>query len=150
MPPPLLVVHEEDQAALAAVYRESEEDEHRRAAVAEQEEAAYEAAMAQAMAVSAAGDCVLPPLTPPSPVKAEPEPSPIKRYSWTGMVREWERRRGEYLEMLERGAEEEQHDTEEEVRKAAAAQSAPDMNAIWNMTFPWAGPAPMLIDLTDP
>ena len=45
--------------------------------------------MAQAMALSAAGDCVLPPVTPPSPMKAEPEPSPIERYSWTGEVREW-------------------------------------------------------------
>ena len=24
------------------------------------------------------------------------------------------------------------------------------MTALWNMTFAWAGPAPMLIDLTDP
>ncbi|KAE8798360.1 hypothetical protein D1007_26454 [Hordeum vulgare] len=66
VPPPLLVVREEDQAALAADYRESEKDERHRTAVAKQEEAAYEAAMAQAMALSAAGDCVLPPMTPPS------------------------------------------------------------------------------------
>ena len=99
VPPPPLVVREEDQAAedayqatLAAVYRESEEDERRRA---EEEEARYEAAMAQAIALSAVRDCVLPPVAPPSPprrcVKPEPEPSPIERYSWTGVVREWVR-----------------------------------------------------------
>ena len=55
--------------------------------MAEEEEAAYEAAMALSMA----GDCVLPPVTPSSLMKAklEPEPSPIERYSWTGVVREW-------------------------------------------------------------
>ena len=57
--------------------------------------------MAQALTLSAVGDCVLPPVAPPSPprcrVKAEPEPqlepepSPIERYSWTGVVREWVR-----------------------------------------------------------
>ena len=55
----------------------------------EEEEAAYEARMAEAMALSAAGDCVVPPLAPSSPAKAEPEPTPIERYSWTGRVREW-------------------------------------------------------------
>ncbi|KAE8779067.1 putative serine/threonine-protein kinase [Hordeum vulgare] len=79
--------------------------------------------------------------TPPSLAKDEPEPEPIERYSWTGVVHEWvsappvrvgatpaqeaaylehrrkrrlveECRHGEYLEMLE-------HDTEEEVRQAA-------------------------------
>ncbi|KAE8813889.1 putative serine/threonine-protein kinase [Hordeum vulgare] len=101
--------------------------------------------MAHAMALSSAGDCVLPPVTPSSPVKVEPEPepSPIERYSWTRVVREWfnappvwvgaylehwrqrqlveERRHGEYLEMLERDAEEEQCDSEEEARQAAVA-----------------------------
>ncbi|KAE8821766.1 hypothetical protein D1007_00174 [Hordeum vulgare] len=89
VPLPSLVVREQDQAALAVVYRESEEDEQHRATTAEQEEAGYEAAMAQAMALSTASDCVLPPVISPSPVKAqlEPEPSPIKRYFWTGVVR---------------------------------------------------------------
>ena len=92
-PPPPLVVREEDQAALAAVYRESEEDERRRAEAAEEEEAWYEAAMAHALVFSAAGDCVVPPVAPPSPIKVEPkpEPSPIERYSCTGVVREWVR-----------------------------------------------------------
>ncbi|KAE8797159.1 putative serine/threonine-protein kinase [Hordeum vulgare] len=101
--------------------------------------------MAQDMALSVAGDCVLPPVTPSSPANAEPEPKPIERYSWTGVVHEWvsapavwvgttlaqeaaylehwpqrrlaeERRHGEYLEMLERGAEEEQREAEEEAR----------------------------------
>ena len=155
VPPPPLVVREEDQAAedayqadLAAVYRESEEDERRRAEAAEaEEEARYEAAMARALALSAAGDSVVPPVAPPSPIKPEPErePSPIERYSWTGVVREWvrapsvwmgatpaqeaaylehwrqirvaeERRDGEYLEMLERYSE-----AEEEARQATAA-----------------------------
>ena len=99
--------------------------------------------MAQAMAPSVAGDCVVPPVAPPSPprrlAKAEPqpeaEPEPIERYSWMGVVREWvraspiwmqatpeqesaylehrrqtrlaeERRKGEYLEQLERDAKE--------------------------------------------
>ncbi|KAE8819395.1 hypothetical protein D1007_02901 [Hordeum vulgare] len=102
--------------------------------------------MAHAMALSAAGDCVLPPVTPSSRVKAAPEPepelSPIERYSWTRVVREWlaeERRHDEYLEMLERDTKEEQRKAEEEARQAAAAhavaqlvatQPAPDMNAL--------------------
>ena len=55
--------------------------------------------MAQALALSAAGDCVVPPVAPPSPPRClvkpekqpepEPEPSPIERYSWTGVVCEW-------------------------------------------------------------
>ena len=104
VPPPPLIIKEEDQAAedayqpaLVAVYRKSEEDKQRRAEAAEEEEARYEAAMAQAMALSAAGDCVVPPMAPPYPpcrlAKAEhhpePEPEPIERYSWTGVVREW-------------------------------------------------------------
>ena len=64
-------------ATMAAVLRESEEEERRR----EEEEAAYEARMAEAMALSAAGDCVVPPLAPSSPAKAEPEPTAVKRYS---------------------------------------------------------------------
>ena len=93
-PPTPLVVREEDQAALAAVYRESEEDERRRAEAAEvEEEARYEAAMAQALALSGAGDSVVPPVAPPSPIKPEPqpepEPEPIARFSWNGVVREW-------------------------------------------------------------
>ena len=70
-----------------------------------------------------------------------------------------ERRHGEYEEMLER-------DLEEEARQAAAAQAAAQppapalplpeqlpaayIAAAWNTAFPWAGPAPTLIDLTDP
>ncbi|KAE8788525.1 hypothetical protein D1007_37453 [Hordeum vulgare] len=71
VPLPPHVVRDED-------HRESEEDERRRTAATEQEEATYEAVMAHAMALSAAGDFVLPPVTPPSPVKdeAKPEPSP--------------------------------------------------------------------------
>ena len=72
-----------------------------------------------------------------------------------------ERRRGEYEEMLERDLEEEQREAEEEARQAAAAQAAahppappepaqPDMAVLWNTAFAWAGPAPTLIDLTDP
>ena len=59
-----------------------------------------------------------------------------------------------------------ERDLEEEARQAAAAQAAvqppapalpppeklpvADIAATWNTTFPWAGPAPMLIDLTHP
>ncbi|EMS49403.1 Pre-mRNA-processing factor 39 [Triticum urartu] len=43
------------------------------------------------MALFASGDCIVPPLRPPSPVKAEAAPTPIKleSYSWNGVVREW-------------------------------------------------------------
>nr|XP_020175194.1 14-3-3-like protein GF14-F [Aegilops tauschii subsp. strangulata] len=71
-----------------------------------------------------------------------------------------ERREGEYFEMLERDAEEEQREAEEEVRvagiglaqpPAAAVQpAADDVARAWSTTFPWAGPTPMLIHLTDP
>ena len=49
--------------------------------------------MAQALALSAAGDSVVPPVAPPSPIKPEPqpepEPEPIARFSWNEVVREW-------------------------------------------------------------
>ena len=74
-------------------------DQRLRLGLVEEEEARYEAAMVQAIALSAAGDCVVPPVAPPSPprrrVKAdpepqpEPEPEPIARFSWNGVVREW-------------------------------------------------------------
>ena len=69
---------------MAALLRESEEEE----------EAAYEARMVEAMALSAAGDCVVPPLALPSPAKAAPAPTPIEHYSWTEVVCEWEREAG--------------------------------------------------------
>ena len=170
LPPPALVVRDEDREAEAvyqAAIKESEEEERWR----EADEAAFQAAMAEAMALSTGGDCVVPPVTPPSPPKAETEePAPLERYSWTGVVREWvsapsiwlgatekqeaayldhwrrvrlveKRREGERLQMLEREAEEQAHQPQ-----AAAAQ--PDIAALWNTTFPWAGPAPTLIDLT--
>ena len=60
-----------------------------------------------------------------------------------------ERRDSKYLEMLERDAK-----AEKEALQAAAAQAAaqpaPDMTALWNTAFAWAGLAPTLIDLTDP
>ena len=147
LPSPALVVHDEDreaEAAYQAAIKESEEEARWR----EADEAAFQAAMAEAMALFAACDCVVPPVTPPSPPKAETEePAPLERYSWTGVMREWvsappiwlgatekqeaayldhwrrvrlaeERREGERLQMLERKAEEE----------AAAAQ--PDIAAL--------------------
>ena len=45
--------------------------------------------------------------------------------------------------MLEREAE-------EKARQAQAAAAKPDISAVWNTTFPSAGPAPTLIDLTGP
>ncbi|VAI48259.1 unnamed protein product [Triticum turgidum subsp. durum] len=50
---------------------------------------------------------------------------------------------GEHLQMLEREAE-------EKARQAQAAAAQSDIAAFWNMVFPWAGPAPTLMDLTDP
>ncbi|XP_037427579.1 anthocyanin regulatory R-S protein-like [Triticum dicoccoides] len=135
--------------------------------------------MAEAMPLSAAGDCVVSPLRPPFPVKAEPAPTPtepIERCSWTGVVRvstppvwlgasaeqeqacfeQWyqqrlaeEHREGEYLEMLERDAEEERREAEEEEEcraRAGPAQPAADNVArAWSTAFLWAGPAPTLI-----
>ena len=43
-----------------------------------------------------------------------------------------------------------EHGADEEACQAAAAQPTPDMAALWNTAFGWAGPAPTLIDLTDP
>ena len=47
--------------------------------------------MAEGMVLSTEGVYVEPLVAPPSPVKAEPapEPSPIKHYSWMGVLREW-------------------------------------------------------------
>ncbi|KAE8812119.1 putative xyloglucan endotransglucosylase/hydrolase protein 30 [Hordeum vulgare] len=61
-----------------------------------------------------------------------------------------ERCHGEYLQMLKRDAEGEQREAEEEACQAAATQPALDMNMLWNMVFPWAGPPVTLIDLTHP
>ena len=54
-----------------------------------------------------------------------------------------ERREGERLQMLEREAD-------EEARQAQSAAAKPGIAAVWNTTFPWASPAPTLIDLTGP
>ncbi|KAE8787541.1 Peroxidase 9 [Hordeum vulgare] len=72
--PSRLVVRNKDQEADAAY---QEEERHK-------EEEAYQARMTEAMAVSAAGDCIVPPLAPPSPAKAEPGPIALKieRYTW--------------------------------------------------------------------
>ena len=72
-----------------------------------------------------------------------------------------ERRDDEYKEMLERDLEEEAREAEEEARQAAAQPPAlalpppeqlpPDyVAAAWATAFPWAGPPPTLIGLTDP
>ena len=50
--------------------------------------------------------------------------------------------------MLEREAEEEARQAQAAAAQARAAQ--PDIAALWNTTFPWAGPVPTLIDLTGP
>ena len=62
------------------------------------------------------------------------------------------RRQGEYEEMLERDLEEEAHEAAAAQPPASAlpAPAQPDMAALWNTAFAWAGPAPTLIDLTDP
>ena len=42
----------------------------------------YHVHMAEAMALSAAGNCIMPPLAPLAPVKDEPEPTPVAHYLW--------------------------------------------------------------------
>ena len=94
---------------------------------------------------------------PPVWVGATPAQEAAYLEHWRQIRVAEERRDGEYLEMLERDLEEEQREAEEEARQAATAQAAtppapaqPDMAALWNTAFAWAGPAPTLIDLTDP
>ena len=72
-PPPPPVVSDEDQeaeaaymAALTGVLRNSEEEARRMA----EEEAAYQQQLAEAIALSAAGDCVVPPSPKPDPTEA--------------------------------------------------------------------------------
>ncbi|KAE8777287.1 Pre-mRNA-processing factor 39 [Hordeum vulgare] len=91
-PPPPLVMCDDDQEAeaayqeaLTAALCESEEEKRRK----EEEEAAYQARLAEAMVLSAAGDCVVPPLAPPSPVKPESGPPVGEMYVWDEVVREW-------------------------------------------------------------
>ncbi|KAE8790819.1 pre-mrna-processing factor 39 [Hordeum vulgare] len=86
-PSPQPVVSEEDHEAeaayqemLAAILRESEEEERRKA---NEEEAGYQQRLAEAITLSVASDCVLPP-----PSKTEPT-EPYEVYQWTGCVREW-------------------------------------------------------------
>ena len=38
----------------------------------------------------------------------------------------------------------------EEARQAQAAAAKPNIAVVWNTAFPWAGPAPTLIDLAGP
>ncbi|KAE8810188.1 hypothetical protein D1007_13070 [Hordeum vulgare] len=76
-PPPAVSNEDQEaeapyQTALAAFLRESEEEERRKA---DKEEAAYDAQLTEAIALSAAGDCVVPP-----PSKSEPQP---EVYQWT-------------------------------------------------------------------
>ncbi|KAE8767021.1 Pre-mRNA-processing factor 39 [Hordeum vulgare] len=86
-PQPLPVVSDEDQevkaayqAAPAAALRESEEEDRRKA---EEEDAVYEEKFAKAIALPAAGDCVMPP-----PPKTEPTEPQREVYQWTGCLRE--------------------------------------------------------------
>ncbi|KAE8769895.1 hypothetical protein D1007_58443 [Hordeum vulgare] len=183
--PPPPVVNDEDQeaeaayqAALAGVLRDSEE-EARRAA---EEEEAYRRQLAEAMALSAAGYCVVPPPPEPEPY---PEPAlPGQVYQWTGVVQEFlspppiwlgatpeqeqaylehwrsvhlQAERAEGLRLMELEKEEE----EERARTAALPPPQPQPTpagqtteaqaaALWNSAFPWAGPAPTLVDLTGP
>ncbi|KAE8778749.1 hypothetical protein D1007_48250 [Hordeum vulgare] len=148
-PPPPPVVSDEDQeaeaayqSALTGVLRDSEEEARH---VAEEEEA-YQRQLAEAMALSAVRDCVVPP--PPEP---EPEPTlPRQVYQWTGIVQEFvstppiwlgaiplqeqaylehwrsvhlhaERAEGLRLMELEKEEEEERRVAEEEERARAAA-----------------------------
>ncbi|KAE8820128.1 hypothetical protein D1007_01828 [Hordeum vulgare] len=86
--PPLAppVVRDEDQdveasyqVVLAVVLHDSEEEELRRA----DEEAAYHHQLAEAIALSATGNCVVPP--PPKPEPTEPR----EVYQWNGVVSEF-------------------------------------------------------------
>ncbi|KAE8807101.1 Pre-mRNA-processing factor 39 [Hordeum vulgare] len=152
-PPPPPVVSDEDQeaeaayqVALAGVLRDSEEEARRMA----EEEAAFQKQIAEAMALSAAGDCVVPP--PPEP---EPEPTLSREvYQWTGVVQEFvsvppiwlgatplqeqaylehwrsvhlqaERAEGLWLMELEKEEEEERREAEEEERGRAVALPPP-------------------------
>nr|XP_045084513.1 translation initiation factor IF-2-like [Aegilops tauschii subsp. strangulata] len=131
-PPPPLIVRDEDQAALTAVLRESEEEEQHR----EEDEATYEARMAEAMALSIVGDCRADDLDGATEAQ---ERAYLEQWHQRRLVEE--RREGEYLEQLE-------CDAEEEARRAQPP--ADDVATAWNTAFPWAGPAPTLIDLTGP
>ena len=75
------------QAALAAAMQTSIEEEPRKE---EEKETASQARLAEAPALSAAGDCVVLPsptrLQPPTP---KAESAPTERYVWTGGLREW-------------------------------------------------------------
>ncbi|KAE8786218.1 hypothetical protein D1007_40005 [Hordeum vulgare] len=142
------VVSDEDQeaeaayhAALAGVLHDSEEKARRAA----EEKEAYQRQLAEAMALSAVGDCIVPP--PPEP---EPEPA---------LPRQAERVEGLWLMELEK---EERREAEEERARAVAlppppSQPAPagqttdaQAAALWNSAFLWVGLAPTLVDLTGP
>ncbi|KAE8800356.1 putative inactive leucine-rich repeat receptor-like protein kinase [Hordeum vulgare] len=132
------------QVALAPVLRDSEEEERRRA----DEEAAYQQQLAEAIALSAADDCVVPP-----PLKPEPT-EPREVYQWNDVVSEFvsvppillgptpqqeqaylehwrtehvraERAEGFRLMELEKEAEEERRELEEEECARAAALPRP-------------------------
>ncbi|KAE8774131.1 hypothetical protein D1007_53557 [Hordeum vulgare] len=47
--------------------------------------------MEEAIALSAADDCIVPPLPPPSLTRLEPTPTALKphEYKWEGEVHEW-------------------------------------------------------------
>ncbi|KAE8779182.1 hypothetical protein D1007_47819 [Hordeum vulgare] len=64
--------------ALPAVLCDSEEEVRRRA----DKEAAYQQQPTAAIALSAAGNCVMPPSSKPEPT----EPQPREVYQWTGIV----------------------------------------------------------------
>ncbi|KAE8797362.1 Pre-mRNA-processing factor 39 [Hordeum vulgare] len=72
---------------MATDLRESGEEERSN----EEGAAAYQARMAEAIALSVVGDCIVPPLAPPSPARLEPARNVLKphEYIWEGVVREW-------------------------------------------------------------
>ncbi|KAE8789828.1 hypothetical protein D1007_35938 [Hordeum vulgare] len=87
-PPPLIVRDEDNEAEasyqeeLATALRENEEERHKE----EKEEATYHTWMAEAIALSAVGDCVVVPLAPLSPARLELAPAALKphEYIWRG------------------------------------------------------------------
>ncbi|KAE8789748.1 pre-mrna-processing factor 39 [Hordeum vulgare] len=82
---------------------------------------------------------------------------------WRSVHLRTERVEGLRLMELEKKEEEERREAEEEERARAAALPPPPpqpasagqtmeahATALWNSAFPWAGPAPTLVDLTGP
>ncbi|KAE8818365.1 hypothetical protein D1007_03807 [Hordeum vulgare] len=78
-----------ERAPLVMCGKDQETESEEEKQCKEVDQTTYQAQLAEAMALSAADDYVVPPLAPPPPTKPEPGHPLGETYLWDGVVHEW-------------------------------------------------------------